>query len=190
MADEDTNWEYHADDGHQTESQQEQTITDEPEPAPVAKQPPKVTWSASEYMEHKHDAVWYAGLIAITVGLGALLYFFTDSIFSALLVPILGITIGVFASRRPQAITYELNESGITIAGKFYAYNIFKSFSVIDEGVVHSLLLSPIKRFMPPISAYFADEDGDKIVNTVGSHLPYEARSMERTERIARRLRF
>lgn len=149
-----------------------------------------LSWTASEYIAHQHGAGWYLALTAGTAVITALLYVSTKSIFSASVMPVLGIIVGVFASRQPRQVSYELDRKGITIAGRFYPYNSFKSFSIIDEGGIPSVFLSPLKRFMPPISAYFDPKQGDNILKTLGDYLPFEQRQPDFTERLTHRLRF
>ena len=149
-----------------------------------------VSWTASEYLAHVRGSGWYMGLVAIAVLATGILYFVTKSIFSAAIAPVLAIIIGIFVGHQPSIIKYELSKEGLVIGSKFYDYREFKAFSVIDEGGLQSILFSPAKRFMPPISAYFAPEDSDRITDMVGNYLPYETRQLDATERVARRLRF
>jgi hypothetical protein len=43
---------------------------------------------------------------------------------------------------------------------------------------------------MPPISAYFAPKDEERITKILGNYLPYEERKLDNVERLSRRLRF
>lgn len=151
---------------------------------------PGVSWTASEYIAHPHGPGWYMGLIAGTAILTAVLYFLSKSIFSAGVAPVLGVIVGIFASRPPRQVDYELDQKGIRIAGRLYPYSSFKSFSILDEGGIPSISLTPLKRFMPPISAYFEPEQAPNITAALGDHLPFEQRRPDYVERLTHRLRF
>ncbi len=188
MAEDQGSWTYNS--GNEQPNQAGGDAVQAAEASPALPRPADVIWSASEYVQHHHGATWYGALGVGAVGVGIVLYVLTRSIFSAAIVPVLAIIIGVFASRPPRTIQYGLSDSGLSIGSRLYSYSNFKSFSVIDEGAVQSILLMPIKRFMPPVSAYFSDADGDKIVNKLGDYLPFETAELDGTQRLARKLRF
>jgi hypothetical protein len=102
---------------------------------------------------------------------------------------VVGVIVGVFAGHKPKQIQYEITESGLGVNGKNYPYNAFKSFTVLREGNLSSVNLIPLKRFMPPVSAYFEPKDEPKITEALGNHLPYENRKMDGIDRLSRRLR-
>jgi hypothetical protein len=129
-------------------------------------------------------------LAIATIGLSAGIYFLTKDIFATSIIVIAGIIVGVFAGRKPRQLEYELSASGLQIGEKSYNYSLFRTFSVIKEGSLTSIVLLPAKRFMPLVSAYIAAEDEEKITKLVGEHLPYEERRPDYTERLSRRLRF
>ncbi len=186
--DQDSNWNYTPDGSASGSATVDSATLQELSDKPASEQ--VVAWVASEYLSHNRGTSWYLGLGGLAVISAVALYFVTKSIFSTALAPVLAIIVGVFATRKPQNINYDLNPDGLAIGSKFYNYREFKSFSVIDEGTVASITLSPAKRFMPPISVYFSAEDGDKITDMLGNYLPYETKQLDATERLARRLRF
>jgi hypothetical protein len=149
-----------------------------------------VSWTASEYIDHARGAGWYALLAVATLALTGGIYLVSKDYFASALMPIIGVVIGIFASRKPRQIRYELSDSGLKIEEKFYPYNQFKSFAIIRDGALLSINLLPIKRLMVPVSAYFAAADEEKIIDTVGTHLPYEERGLDGVDRLSRRLRF
>jgi hypothetical protein len=154
--------------------------------------PPKsgsVAWTASEYIEHRHGPNWYFGLMIMTAAAAGGVYFLTKEYFAAGTIAVVGVIVGVFASRKPQQIKYELTSSGLQVGQKLYSYNLFKSFSVLKEGGFSSLNLQPLKRFMPPVSAHFESKDEDKIINTISDFLPYEEHKVDQIDRLSRRLR-
>jgi hypothetical protein len=158
-----------------------------------ATKPPSKTnfsWTASEYIDHQRGASWYIMLIIGTAVLAALSYFLTKEYFTVGIILVVGVTVGIYARQKPRQLKYELTESGLEIGGKPYAYGLFKSFSLVKDGTLNSVQLMPLKRLMPPISAYYDGADEETITDILGAHLPYEDRQLDRVDRLSRRLKF
>jgi hypothetical protein len=117
-------------------------------------------------------------------------YFLTKEYFATGTIVVVGIIVAIYARQKPRQVTYELSESGIRIGEKSYNYHLFKSFALIKDGLLNSVQLSPLKRFMPPISAYYDAADEEKITDILGEHLPYEDAKPDRIESLSRRLKF
>jgi hypothetical protein len=181
-------WEYKPKDDNPAESDYSETASADA-PAPKPKSASNISWQAAEFIEHPHNPSWYGSLVLITAALTALVYFVTKDYVATGTIPIVGIIVGVFAGHKPGIASYEISSSGLSINGKNYAYNLFKSFSVLREGSLSSVNLFPLKRFMPPVSAYFDPKDEPKIMDALGNYLPYEERQMDAIERLSRRLR-
>ena len=151
---------------------------------------PGISWSASEYIDHPKDSGWF---VMFGLGLAALvivIYFVTKDLVAPILIGVAGLSFGAFAARQPKALNYQLTNEGIGIADKFYVYADFKSFSVMDEGAFQSVLLTPLKRFMPPITIYYDPKDEENILNTLSDYLPHEDREHDLTDQLMKRMRF
>jgi hypothetical protein len=149
-----------------------------------------ISWSASEYIEHQRGGSWYLLLIIGTAALSAILYLWTKDYFATGSIIIVGVVLGSVARWKPKQIDYELSSSGLQAGEKFYPLNQFKTFSIVHEGQLSSLVLNPLKRFMPPVSVFFDVNDEEKIMDVIGDHLPMEKGSTDRIDRLSRRLRF
>ncbi len=170
----------------------EAPMAERPQQGGGASKPPKDTafsWTASEYIEHERSAGWYLMLLLGTVLLAGAVYLLTKEYFAAGIIAVLGVIVGIYARQKPRQMTYELNESAIRVGEKSYGYGLFKSFSLIKEGGLNSIQLLPLKRFMPPISAYYDGADEEKITDILGEHLPYEDARPDRVSNISRRLK-
>jgi hypothetical protein len=97
---------------------------------------------------------------------------------------------GALAARKPRELTYSLDDHGLQVGDKFYPYMDFRSFSVMEEGAIHSITLMPLRRLMPLLTIYYDPADEDKIVNALADMLPHEDRQHDMVERLMRRLRF
>ncbi len=81
----------------------------------------KITWQALEYEEKDRtiDWFWALGVIIIAGATTAIIY---KSYFFAVLLILGGLMLGYFATKKPDMISYELNEKGLKINTEFYPY--------------------------------------------------------------------
>lgn len=151
---------------------------------------PEVRWSASEFIAHQKSTNWFAALGLIVAGVALLIYLITREIFSSVVVVVVGILFGVFAIRQPRVLEYVVSTNGIQIGDKFYGYDLFKAFSIQEEGPLRSVVLSPLQRFMPPISIYYELPDEDRIAEVLSNYLPFEQAPRDSMGTFMRRVRF
>lgn len=150
---------------------------------------PEVAWRASEYIHHEKGALWYVVLAVITLlGVGLTVIF--QQWILAVLVAVMGIAIGVYASRPPQEIAYRLAPEGLYIQDRLLPYESFRSFGIVDDGAFYALQLRPSKRFLPGVTVYFAEADGERIVDALSTQLPMEEIRIDLVDRLMRWLRF
>lgn len=147
-------------------------------------------WDASEYIHHTKGALWYLGFVAIMLALLAVAYFLTQAWTFMVLVVVMAIAIGIFATRPPRTLHYALTPAGLRVENKFFNYSDFRAFGIIEDGALYSIMLIPTKRFMPAVSIYFDEADGEKIVDVLGARLPMEELHLDMVDRLMRRLRF
>ena len=148
-----------------------------------------ISWTASEFIAHAKTGGWYAILGVITIIFAGLAYYFAD-IFSAIVVVVVAILFGYMASRKPRELPYMVNEKGVQVDKKLYPYGSFKSFSIIQEEGVESIWFMPLQRFAPGLTIYFAPQEGQKIVDYLGTQLPYEERKPDTIDILMHRIRF
>ncbi len=158
--------------------------------APFADTDLTVSWQASEYVHHPKQASWYIGLAAAIGVVTAGTYLLTRDWMAPVVIAVMGVAVWVFASKQPRTLAYSLNSKGVQVGDKSYLYDQFRSFAIISEGAMSSVLLSPLKRFMPPLSLYYAPEDEEKIVTLLSLHLPHNQSQPDFVERLSSRLRF
>jgi len=149
-----------------------------------------VQWKASEFIDHQKSSVWFIVLIMGGIFGGALMYLITRDILSTVVIVVAAVAFGIFAGKKPRTLTYSLTPSNLKIDQKTYRYDEFKSFSVMQEGALYSIILDPIKRFMPPLTIYFAGEDGERIFDALARHLPHEEKRQDFVENLMRKIRF
>lgn len=150
----------------------------------------EIQWQASEFVDHKKNPGWFLLLAVGAVVLCGLIFILTRSILSTVVVGIAVIAFGVVANQRPRTLTYALFGTGLQVGDKQYIYDDFRSFSVVQDGALQSIILQPNKRFMPPLTVYFAPEDGEKIFDVLATHLPHEERQVDSVDQLMRKIRF
>jgi len=148
------------------------------------------SWEASEYIHHAKSPLWFAGLVGTMLVLLAVAYFWTHSWTFIILVVVMTVALGVFATRPPRVLHYALTQKGLQIEQSAYHYSDFRAFGIVNDGALYSVMLIPTKRFMPAVTMYFAEEDGEKIVDILGARLPMEELHLDAIDRLMRRLRF
>lgn len=157
---------------------------------PLVEREPAIAWDASEYIHHEKTFMWYVTCAFAGMILTLLSFFLMRSwSFSALIVVITAALI-ILGRRPPRTLHYELSSTALKIDGTPYPLVGFKSFGVVPEGGVHSIVLIPVKRFMPSVNLYFPPEHGEEIVDRLGAHLPMERFEPDIVDRFVRKIRF
>lgn len=149
-----------------------------------------VSWTASEFIAHHKPPEWYMGLGIIGFIIAAVAYFVSRDIITVATIVIVAIIFAVAASRQPRQMRYAINDHGVSIGNHFYPYGNFRSFSVASEGPFRSIVLMPLKRFMPPITLYFDPADEDRIGDILVEYLPMHEHKEAATDKLMRRIRF
>lgn len=151
-----------------------------------------ISWSASEFMSHNKSAGWYMLLILAVVVAAAVIFLVTRSIMSSLIIVFAGALLGAFAfmTRQPRTLQYSITQSGVQIGQKLYPFGELKAFTIQPEGPINSIVLIPMKRFMPPISMYCDPKDEDRITDTLSAHLPFDEEHNDPVDNFMRKIRF
>ena len=173
------NWQFSADDGSQPAEA----------PMPAANVQP-VRWTSSEYVAHNKGMAWFALLgLALCAAVGVI-YVLTRDILAPAMVGVAGITFGTFAARPPRVLEYSVDGRGIQIGQKFYAYNDFKSFSLVEDGPLPAIMLLPLKRFLPPITVFYEPKEEETILDVLADYLPHEDKEPDLVDKLMRHIRF
>lgn len=169
----------------------QQLPKEEPKPSQPVLDPGKsvLIWSATEYLHHDKNFLWYGGVLVAGVAIGGATYLITEDAFSAAIMPIVAVIVAIFGARKPKELPYEITENGISINGIYRPFSDFKTFTIIHEGQFSSLMLQPVKRFMPSLSVYFAPDNAEQVIEVLSQHMPHEEGKIDAVERLARHLR-
>lgn len=163
------------------------------QPQPEVKNRPSaetVQWQASEFVDHEKDNNWFVLLGVATVVACGLVYLLSKSIFSVVVVLFAAAAFGVTAKQKPRTMQYSLLPNEVKIGERRYKYDDFRSFSLMREGALWSIILQPTKRFMPLLTIYFDPNDGEKIFDILAAQMPHEERKLDAVDQFMRRIRF
>jgi hypothetical protein len=149
-----------------------------------------VSWTTPPMLEHEKSSQWYFTLGFATLVLAGLLYLFSKSILTPIVVIIVGIIVAIYARKEPDKQSYVLNNQGVQIQSKSYPYDDFRQFILVSDLSPPEITLVPTKRFMPPLSIRYPQEDEEQIIGMLADYLPYEERSPDLLESFMRKIRF
>lgn len=161
-----------------------------PEPTGGQVDGPAVSWSASEFVAHEKGAGWFVGLGAVTAVLLLATYLLTKDFIAVGVIVLVAVVFGVYAVRQPRVIEYGVDEDGVHIGQRRFTYDLFKSFTVMQEDGLRSIELMPMKRFMSAITMYIDPDDEEAIGDALSEYLPFEHREQAFVDKLMRRLRF
>ena len=151
---------------------------------------PVISWQASEFVMHQKPAWWYIAFVGITLALGLVfLVVFKDIVAAIAIVIVFGLTLKL-AMREPRTLPYTIGNDSVSIGERKFPYEAFRTFSIIKDGGLDSILLHPLQRFSLSIIIYFDPKDTEAIVSALSFHLPHEEQEMSAIDRISRTLRF
>ncbi len=148
-----------------------------------------VAWDASEYIHHERDSTWFIVFIAVTLVLIAISLFLVKNFFFTILIVVMAVALIVYARRPPRIVHYSLTSQGLNIGQKFYFFSEFRAFGIVEDGALYSIKLLPTARFGQALTVYFAENDGERIVDILGAYLPMEDLDLDLIDVILRRLR-
>lgn len=149
-----------------------------------------IQWQASEFIDHEKDKNWFLLLGLGTVAMCVVVYFVSKSIFSTVVVALAATAFGITANQKPRTMKYTLSAHEIKVGERRYRYDDFKSFSMIQEGALWSIILQPTKRFMPSLTIYFDHNDGEKIFDILAAQMPNQEKTLDSVDRFMKRIRF
>jgi len=129
----------------------------------------KINWSALEYEDKERHVDWFWALGVIVVA-GAIASIIFANYFFAIFWIIAGLLMGYFAIKKPDMISYELNEKGLKIQDRIYLYDKMKAFWVqkplTDDGkAMKPALFIKSERIVVPIFSVPIEEDSIAIIH-------------------------
>jgi len=155
---------------------------------PVAQ--PDIAWTAAEFVAHDKSFRWYALLLLGGFVVAGLDYLIAGDVFSTAVIVFATVVFAIFAARKPHTQSYALTRDGIQIGGRLYSFTDFKTFSVNEEAGVSSVILMPLRRFMPALTIHLSEDVEDAVADRLSEILPFEAHKADAVDSLLKRMRF
>ncbi|MBS7346348.1 MAG: hypothetical protein KIG14_01395 [Candidatus Sacchiramonaceae bacterium] len=146
-------------------------------------------WQAQNIMTGDKNKLWYLVFAGVLVVLLAVSWLIQSWTFALLIIVSAVAILVVLSSNNVRQISYSLSGRGFYIDGNLHEYADFRSFGVLQESNVFSIVFLPKKRFAPSVSIYFPEANGEQIVDILGSILPMEEIKLDFIDRIVRKLK-
>jgi hypothetical protein len=132
-------------------------------------------WSDNEYIVREKNGLWFVALFMVAAIMIAADFVYLKSYTFSLLVVVMVAAIIVYSRWPPRLVDYTLSgANGLYIGDRLYHFSEFKSFGILQEKDVNSIVLIPVKRFSPAVAVYFPSEVGEKLVDIFGARLPMQ----------------
>jgi hypothetical protein len=167
-----------------------QAVTPQATAVPPTGADGSISWTASEFIAHQKTLGWYALLALVAIIVAASVFLLTKDKISTTVVIVAALAFGFYATRKPRQLEYRLDEYGLSIGPKYYNYDGMRGFTILPEGAFDSIVFTPLQRFGPLITIYYAPEDEEKIVSLLSARLPMEGREPDIIDRFMKRIRF
>ncbi|MEQ1500278.1 MAG: hypothetical protein ABL917_02825 [Parcubacteria group bacterium] len=130
----------------------------------------KISWQTHEYhhTEKTSDWYWIVGIVTVSIAIIAIIL---NNIIFALLIIVSSITLSLFASKKPEIIDVNIDNSGITINKTRYPYSHLDSFWVELTHFRPRIILKSKKLLMPYIVIFIEEVEPEEIRSVLSSKL-------------------
>lgn len=147
-----------------------------------------IQWQAPEYVQERRSPWWFIGFWAVAILLMLAAIFVIRSLSFAVLVPAMAAALMIYSHRPPRMLTYVLSTKGIYINEKLHPLTEFKSFGIMRDESIPSVMLLPVQRFRPGLTVHFPVEAGEAIVDMLGQRIPMQEIRLDAFDKIIRKL--
>lgn len=110
-----------------------------------------ITWKVPEFVQKKRPKNWHLYIGGGTL-LATLVSFLTLNILFGIFILLAGFTMILFAYKKPEIISIEVNNDGIILGNKLYVYSEIDSFWIADNTTEPKIFLKSKHMFMPLIT--------------------------------------
>lgn len=156
----------------------------------IAKSDDGIRWTAPEFVSHEKSFSWYFLLFLFALALSAIIYLLIKDIVLICVIFVAAFLLGFYGARKPKNIGYALDNQGITIGRRRFAYSNFKNFSLTQEGTLYSAVLVPLRRFGTSASLYFDIAVEKEVLDLLSVYLPVEPHRLSMIDDLMRRINF
>ncbi len=149
-----------------------------------------VGWTGPEFIHHQKQSGWYLVYSVVAVILIAIIYLVTKDIPSTVVIAAGALMFGIYSARKPRDVQYVLTPTGIKISQKAYGLENFRSFAVVEEVGVDTIVFLPLKRFSPSLTICYPADQEERIITLLSPLLPQSDYQHDAVDRLMHRIRF
>lgn len=148
------------------------------------------SWEAPEFEYHEKPKSWVFAIGGAAAVLSVAFLFLKQ--YLPIAVVILGtIVFYIQAFRKPEKITINIDDSGITIKDRSFTFDDLKSFWTANTPTADILYFERAGRWQPPLSILVIKQNLDSLRGFLEQYLPEQkTRSEELGDRISRFMKF
>lgn len=122
--------------------------------------------------------------------LAAVVYLLTKDTVSTIAIALAVVAFLYFANHKISSQSYRVRGDTVLIDRKSYQLHDFKSYSVSDADSPASIVLTPMKRFMPPITLFVPENILEPLEAHLADYLPFEQHQTDAIDALLHKLRF
>ncbi len=89
----------------------------------------KIEWHAPEYLHKEKSIDWYWIVGIVTISIAIIAIILQNAIFGLLII-VSAVTLSLYATRKPEMVSVEINDKGVKIKEIFYPFSDLESFWV------------------------------------------------------------
>lgn len=147
-----------------------------------------IQWQAPEYVQERRSPWWFIGFWVVAILLMVAAIFIIRSVSFAVLIPAMAAALMIYSHRPPRILNYVLSTKGIYINEKLHPLGEFKSFGIMRDESIPSVILLPVQRFRPGLTVHFPMELGEAVVDMLGQRIPMQEIKLDAFDKIIRKL--
>jgi len=132
-----------------------------------------VSWQAPEYPYRERGTDWFWAVGVIFVALAVIAFIYNNVLF-AIFILLGGLTLFIYAIKKPRSVHFEVNEKGVIFDTSFYPYSTLESFWIEEDEEEPKILIKSKKLLMPYIIVPMGEADSQKVNECLSKHLPEE----------------
>ncbi len=132
-----------------------------------------LSWQTIEYLHHEKTSDWYWIVAIVTISIALISIILSNLIF-AILIIVSSFTLSLFASKRPDIIQIDIDNTGVTVGKTHYKYSDLDSFWVETREHIPRVLLKSQKTFIPFVVVFIEEVQPDKVQEVLSQYLPEE----------------
>lgn len=168
--------------------EQPQMPNEQPPAAMPAADEQAMQWQAPEYLSGDRTPLWFISFWGAVVVLMIIAAVLIQSWSFVILIPVMAAALMMYTHRAARMMTYVVSTKGLYINDQLHPLSEFRSFGVLQEDSMPSLLFIPTKRFRPAITVYFPQEIGEPLVDFLGARVPMQPAKLDAFDKLVRKL--